>query len=176
VGLHPLLFVWKEVGRMKEDTTARITALLEPLATDHGLELVAVEVIGQAGSPIVRVYLDREGGINIDAIAQSNSWISDALDAGDLVHSSYTLEVSSPGIERPLRKTSDWERFSGKTVVVKTSRPIEGRSTFTGVIAGLEGDEARVTVDETTHRIPLGAVRTARLKVDFDSIDEGKAR
>jgi len=161
---------------VKHDTVARITELLEPLAADHGLELVAVEVVGQAGSPIVRVYFDREGGIDISAIALSNSWVSDALDAGDLVHSSYTLEVSSPGIERLLRKTTDWERFTGKMVVVKTSRPIEGHSTITGVIAGLDGEEALVAVDETTYRIPLDAVRTARLKVDFNAIDEGTAR
>jgi ribosome maturation factor RimP len=161
---------------MKQDTTARIVALLEPLATDHGLELVAVEIVGQAGSPIVRVYLDREGGINIDDIARANSWISDALDAEDIVKSAYTLECSSPGIERLLRKTTDWERFTGKMVVVKTTRPIEGRSTITGTIAGLEGDEALVAVDETTYRIPLDAVRTARLKVDFNAIDEGTAR
>ncbi len=161
---------------MTADTTARITALLEPLATDHGLELCAVEIVGQAGSPIVRVYLDRDGGINIDAIAQANSWVSDALDAEDLVKSAYTLEVSSPGIERPLRKTSDWERFSGSMAVVKTSRPIDGRSTFTGVIAGLEGDTVVLGIEDTTYRIPLDAVRKANLKVDFDSIDEGKTR
>lgn len=161
---------------MTSDTTARITALLEPLAADHGLELVAVEMAGQSGSPIIRVLLDREGGINIDAIASANSWISDELDAADIVQTAYTLEVSSPGIERPLRKTSDWERFSGKLAVVKTSRPIEGRSTFTGTIGGLEGAKALVSVDDVTYRIPLDAVRTARLKVDFDSIDEGKAR
>lgn len=161
---------------MKQDITARIVALLEPLATDHGLELVAVEIVGQAGSPIVRVYLDREGGINIDDIAKANSWISDALDAEDIVKSAYTLECSSPGIERLLRKTTDWERFTGHMVVVKTTRPIEGRSTITGTIAGLDSDEALVAVDETTYRIPLDAVRTARLKVDFNAIDEGTAR
>lgn len=161
---------------MKEDMTARLVALLEPIATDHGLELVAVEIVGQAGSPIVRVYLDREGGINIDDIAKANSWISDALDAEDIAKSAYTLECSSPGIERLLRKTTDWERFTGKMVVVKTSRPIESRSTITGTIAGLDGDEALVAVDETTYRIPLDAVRTARLKVDFNAIDEGTAR
>lgn len=176
MGLHPLLFVWKEVGQVTVDIVARVTALLEPLAADHGLELVAIEMAGHAGSPIIRVLLDREGGINIDAIAQANSWISDELDAADIVQSAYTLEVSSPGIERPLRKTSDWERFSGKTAVVKTSRPIEGRSTFTGVLAGLEGEETLVSIDDVTYHIPLDAVRTARLKVDFDSIDEGKAR
>ncbi len=147
---------------------------LRTACDDHGLSSVPSRS-SAAGSDRPRVP-GRDGGINIDAIAQANSWVSDALDAEDLVKSAYTLEVSSPGIERPLRKTSDWERFSGSMAVVKTSRPIDGRSTFTGVIAGLEGDTVVLGIEDTTYRIPLDAVRKANLKVDFDSIDEGKTR
>ncbi|MCE5191523.1 MAG: ribosome maturation factor RimP [Actinomycetia bacterium] len=161
---------------MTSDTAARLTAILEPLATDHGLELVAVEIVGQPGSRVVRVYLDREGGIDIETIARANAWISDALDDADVVTSGYTLEVSSPGIERPLRKASDWVRFSGRTAVVKTTHPIEGRSTFTGVIGGLEGDTAVIDIEDATFRIPVDAIRKAHLKIDFDTIEEGKTR
>ena len=92
-----------------KDLEGALNALLEPMASDHDLELVAVEVVGHAGSPVVRVLLDSTSGdgISIDAILSANSWVSDALDAADLISTRYTLEVSSPGIERPLRKRSD---------------------------------------------------------------------
>lgn len=161
---------------MSKDLVARLAELLEPMASGHGLEIIAIEVVGQAGSPVVRIYLDREGGVDIDVICSANSWISDALDAADLIPSHYTLEVSSPGIERPLTKRAHWERFTGENATVKTSQAIDGRKTFTGRIAGLEGDDIVLTADSTTYRIPFDAVRKANLKVDFGSIEEGKTR
>ncbi|TDB39106.1 MAG: ribosome maturation factor RimP [Actinobacteria bacterium] len=161
---------------MAKDLAAQLTALLEPLASGHGMEIVAVEVIGQGGAPVVRVYLDKEGGVDIDVICSANSWISDALDAADMIATHYTLEVSSPGIERPLTKRAHWERFIGENATVKTTQPIDGRKTFTGRIDGMDGDDIVLATDSTTYRIPLDAVKKANLKVDFGSIEEGKTR
>jgi ribosome maturation factor RimP len=151
-----------------KDVEARITALLEPEAPRHGLELVAVEVVGTQRHPTVRVYLDRDGGIDIDAIAEANRWVSDLLDADDPIEAGYVLEVSSPGIERPLVKLADYERHIGSEAHVRTSAKVEGRNRFTGTITAVEGDTIVLADGEEAYRLPHPAIAKARLKVDID--------
>ncbi|HET6352474.1 MAG TPA: ribosome maturation factor RimP [Coriobacteriia bacterium] len=154
----------------KTDIARTLEELLEPVAAAHGLELVAVEQAGGRKSMILRVLLDCEGGISLDAICEANAWINDAIDEADLIGGPYTLEVSSPGIDRPLRKPSDFERFAGETVTVKkTARPGEGRLAWTGVLVGLEGESVVLDVDGERVEIALDSVQKARLKgvVDF---------
>lgn len=153
-----------------------LIALLEPLAAEHGLELVTVEVAGGGRHQIVRVYLDREGGIDIEAIAEANAWLSETLDTVPRLSGPYTLEVSSPGIERILRKREDFVRFAGQRVVVHTSKPVDGRSKFTGELVGLEGDDVVITVEEEEHRVPLESIERARLKADFGEAGERSGR
>lgn len=152
---------------MSEDLLVRLELLLAPRAATHGFELVAVEVAGGQGSPIVRVYLDRDGGIDLDAICSANEWISAALDETDPFNGSYTLEVSSPGIDRPLRKLEDFRRFTGSTVTLKT-RAIEGRTRFTGQITEVEGDTIVLDAEETSVRIAFAEIVKANLKGDVD--------
>ncbi len=152
---------------MSEALVARLEALLEPRALQHGYELVAVELAGGQGSPIVRVYLDREGGVDLDAIVAANEWVSATLDDADPIEGAYTLEVSSPGIDRPLRKIEDYQRFAGSVATLKT-RPVEGRTRFTGRIERLDGDVIVLDIDGTSVRIDFGDVRNARLKGDVD--------
>ncbi|MBN2404673.1 MAG: ribosome maturation factor RimP [Coriobacteriia bacterium] len=142
--------------------------LLEPIASEHGFELVTVEIAGADHMPIVRVFLDREQGINLDAVAGTNEWVSEALDEFDGLSGPYTLEVSSPGIERALRTREHFVRFVNSRAKVKTSRPIDGRSAFTGTITAIDGDDVVMDCEGTTCRIPLDAVRKANLKVDID--------
>mgnify|MGYP001084836565 CR=1 FL=1 len=144
-----------------------LIALLEPLVEDHGLELVTVEVTGGQRHQTVRVYLDRDGGIDIDAIAEANAWLSDALDTVSRLSGPFTLEVSSPGIERILRKQSDFTRFAGERVTLQTTRPVEGRSRFTGRLVGVDGDDVVIEQDEQEHRVPFAQIERARLKADF---------
>ena len=153
-----------------------LIALLEPLAEQHGLELVTVETVGGSRSLIVRVYLDREGGIDIDTIARSNDWISEALESVRSLSGPYTLEVSSPGIDRILRTRRDFERFAGHRASVHTARPIDGRARFTGELAGLRGDDVVLLIDGTEHRVPLELIERARLKADLDLGGEGSGR
>jgi len=152
---------------MQIPLTTELIALLEPLAEQHGLELVTVEVAGAGRHSVVRVYLDREGGIDIEAIAEANSWLTDALDGVSRLSGPYTLEVSSPGIERVLRKRSDFERFTGQRVVVHTTSKIDGRSKFTGELVGVQADELVLDVEGQEHRVPFEAIERARLKADF---------
>lgn len=151
----------------------RLAEALEPVADSNGLELVAVEVAGAQRNPIVRVYLDREGGINLDVIAEANAWVGEIVE--NEIAESFTLEVSSPGIERPLTRLSDFERFVGNDAVMQTNRPIGDRRKFTGRIVRVEGGEVVMDVDGTEHRIPHEAISKARLRVEIDFGQEGSS-
>jgi ribosome maturation factor RimP len=124
-----------------------LIALLEPLAGAHGLDLVTVEVVGGHKHQTVRVFLDREGGIDIDAITEANDWLSEALDGVSRLNGPYTLEVSSPGIERVLRKRADFTRFVGQRVSVQLTQAVDGRSKLTGHLVGLDGDTVVLDAD-----------------------------
>ena len=157
---------------MAQPIADELIALLEPLAERHGLELVTVEVAGGARHRIVRVYLDREGGIDIDAIAAANPWISDALDGVERLSGPYTLEVSSPGIDRVLRTRGHFERYVGSRVVLQTSTLVEGRSRLTGTLEALDGDDVVLTIDGTACRVPFDTIERARLKTDLATVGE----
>ncbi len=155
------------------DLATRLTGLLGPKATEAGFELVCVEVAGAVRSPIVRVYLDREDGIDIEAITSANAWVKDALDGYPDTAAGYNLEVSSPGIERPLVTREHFERFAGSKAKVTTKEPVDGRKSFTGTITAVEGDTVVLDLDGTTHNIPLGVIDKARLRVEIDFNKEG---
>ncbi|TLM79496.1 MAG: ribosome maturation factor RimP [Actinobacteria bacterium] len=142
--------------------------MLEAQAAGHELELVAVEVVGATRNPTVRVYLDREGGIDLDAITGANRWISTTVEESGLIGGAFTLEVSSPGIERPLAKPSDFAAHVGERAKVRTSAPVGGRSNFTGTIASADGDAVVIDTDGTTHRVPFAVIARAHLKVDIE--------
>jgi len=152
------------------ELVGKLERALEAEAAKHGLELVAVEQAGGRHQPVIRVLIDREGGIDIDAIAESNSWISEVLDSETGLPGPYVLEVSSPGIDRPLKKPADFERFAGETATVKT-RTSGGRATYTGRIAGVESDGIVLETEDGEHRVAYDNIAKARLKgrVDFGS-------
>lgn len=161
---------------MAHDVANEIEQALAPLALAHGLELVAVEVAGHAGRPVVRVFLDREGGIDLDAIAEANPWVSDAIEATGAIHGSYVLEVSSPGVERPLRTPRDWDRFAGRNAAVALAEPIAGHKKLSGVVAGHEGDDAILEVEGAIVRIPFAQIRKAHLVFDFSPFESKETR
>ena len=152
---------------MSEVLIARLESVLEPEATRQGFELVAVELAGGQGSPILRVYLDRDGGIDLDAVCSANQWVTTLLDQTDPFNGPYTLEVSSPGIDRPLRKLADYVRFTGSDVSMKT-RPIAGVSRHTGRITGVEDETIVLDSDGTSVHVPYADVLSARLKGEVD--------
>lgn len=159
---------------MASDLTSRLTQRVESAAREHGLELVLVEVAGSRRNPLVRIYLDRDGGITIDSIAEANRWIKEIAEAQpELANSHYTLEVSSPGIERPLVKLDDFVRFTGQRAKVSVSPEVDGHKHFIGTIEGVEGDDILLDMDGTAVRIPHAAVTRARLRVEIDINKEG---
>ncbi|MDY0087634.1 MAG: ribosome maturation factor RimP [Coriobacteriia bacterium] len=152
---------------MTQELEERLEQALAPAASRRGIELVAIEIVGVQSQPTLRIYLDREGGISLDAICDANEWISSLLDELDPFEGAYTLEVSSPGIDRPLRKLADFERFIGSVASVRT-RPVEGRTRFVGTITGVGDDLIDIEADDTAFHIPFADVRDARLKGEVD--------
>jgi ribosome maturation factor RimP len=155
---------------------ARLTTALEPEATAHGFELVAIEQSGGRGTPILRVLLDREEGLDLDAVASANAWVSEILDAQEPFEHPYTLEVSSPGIDRPLTKRDDFTRFAGQTLNLKVVSD-EKRKSWTGELVGMEGDKVVLLVDSERVSLPYDSIQKARLKgvVDFGNRREQSA-
>ena len=115
-------------------------AIAERVAIDHGLELVHAEVAGPDNKPIVRIFIDKPAGVTHGDCSEVSLHVGTILDVEDFIHSSYTLEVSSPGLERGLYKRADYERFAGNRARMKTKRAINGQRNFRGKLLGVEGD------------------------------------
>ena len=141
----------------------KLIEVLEPLASKHGLDLVTVEVAGTRKRPVLRVFLDTPaGGITLDELV-------DAQEEAEPFIESYDLEVSSPGIDRPLRKRDDFDRFAGETTVVYL-KPGAARSKFTGISHGLEGDELVLEMEDgTMERLAFDRIKKAHIigQIDF---------
>jgi len=131
------------------------------------VELVTLEEAGSRRQRIVRLYIDRSDGVTHDLCARVSGAVGRALDKADAFEGAYTLEVSSPGIERPLRKRSHFEAQLGKKVYVKTRVPIEGSKIWQGVLLEVGPDEIVVQEAGREARIPLGEIGSAHLIYEF---------
>ena len=140
---------------------------LEPRAAEEGIEIVTVEVTGSKKSPIIRVYIDAEGGVGFDELSGSQAWMGELMDEIDPFPGAYVLEVSSPGIDRPLRTLEHFERFAGEDVVVKTTAPIDGRKSFSGVLKGVSDGNVLVEVDGEKFSVPYETIKKANVKGKF---------
>lgn len=152
-----------------------VVDLVEPLAAGEGYELVDVEFIMARGKPILRLFIDTvppgtpERGVTVEDCTHVSRLVSDVLDVEDVVPGEYMLEVSSPGLFRPLTKAEHYARSLGERIKVKTYEKIEGRKTFTGRLDGRDEDRVVVTVDDgTTFHIPAEAIAKANLEPQFD--------
>lgn len=155
---------------MVKDKAGQILAALEDAAQAHGVDVVDVEVVGATKAPTVRVRIDwadeGRGGISLDDVAAQSGWVSDAIDALDPFPGSFTLEVSSPGLDRPLRRERDFERFAGELVSLTTTAT-EGRRRFTGTLEGLREGSVALATDEGEVLVPLAEVSRCRIKPTF---------
>jgi len=144
---------------------ASVWRVVEPVAYQEGLEIVDVEYVKGGGGMVLRITIDKEGGVTIEDCADFSRLVSDILDATDPVPRPYNLEVSSPGINRPLKRPADFEKFSGERVLVETKVPLDGRKRFKGELLGLEEHEVAVNCHDGVRRIPIEAIKRARLDV-----------
>lgn len=144
---------------------------LEGRASAEGVEIVTLEVVGAKKSPTIRVYIDTDHGVGFDELSAAQAWINEIMDEIDPFPGAYMLEVSSPGIDRPLRTREHFERFAGEQVVVKSTGPIAGRSSFTGTLVGMRGDDVVVQGESEEFSIPYDAVKKANVKGTFEFKD-----
>lgn len=147
---------------------------LAPRAEQEGVEIVTVEVAGAKKAPTIRVYIDTPGGVSFDELSSAQAWINDIMDELDPFPGAYTLEVSSPGIDRPLRTAEHFGRYIGETAVVKTAARINNRSSFTGTIESVDGDVVVLSCDGDSVSIPVDDMKRAHLKgtIDFSERNE----
>lgn len=124
-----------------------VTEIALPVAEKHSFELVDVEFIKEGAHWYLRIYIDKPGGIAIDDCQVVSEEMSDRLDKLDPIEQSYFLEVSSPGLDRPLKKERDFEKFRGETVEVKLFQPIDGKKIFEGELVGLINDRVVLKKD-----------------------------
>jgi len=152
-------------------------ALVRPVVEGAGFELVDVVFHGEGrGRFVLRVTIDRDGGVDLDAMTEVSERISRRLDLEDFGGGRYELEVSSPGIERPLTATAQLVRAVGQTVKVKTTDLIDGAHVHVGTLVAADDDTLTVDVDGVTRHVPTSAVVSARTVVDWAAELKGSAR
>ena len=146
----------------------RIERLIAPTVEGMGYDLVRIAIGGGRGSARLQVMAERKDGaaMTVEDCAEISRTISAVLDVEDPIESSYTLEVSSPGIDRPLTRKADFDRFKGHRAKLEAARPIDGRRKFKGLLKGLEGDEVRIDCDGAEFKVPFGLVQKATLVID----------
>lgn len=151
----------------KPKVTAQVEEMTKPIVESLQLELVEVEYVKEGANWYLRVYIDKPGGVDLDDCQAVSEQLDKLLDEKDPIPSSYILEVSSPGIERPLKKTADYERFAGNLINIKTFAPIDGKKSINGRLIGLEGNEVILEIDGQQLNVPLERIASARLAIEF---------
>ncbi|MBD3670962.1 MAG: ribosome maturation factor RimP [Gammaproteobacteria bacterium] len=146
----------------------KIWSLIQPVVETMDYELVGIEHLSQGRHSVLRVYIDHENGITVDDCASVSHQISGLLDVEEPVQGNYSLEVSSPGLDRPLFTLEHFKRFAGATVQLRLHSPIEGRRKMTATLNGVDGEQVELEVDEQTLHLTLDDIDTARLVPVFD--------
>jgi ribosome maturation factor RimP len=151
---------------MKQDPL-HIGEMLEPGIRSMGYELVGVEYQGGSGGGLLRVYIDSEDGISADDCQKVSYQVSGVLDVKDPIPGHYTLEISSPGLDRMLFRLQDFERFAGQLARVRMSHPINGQRKFKGRLRGLDGDNVVIEQEGQEISLPFDEIEQARLVPEF---------
>jgi ribosome maturation factor RimP len=148
-------------------TTIELHKLIEPVVEGLGYELVGIEYTGNQQG-VLRVYIDHEQGVGVGDCQKVSYQVSGVLDVEDPIAGQYSLEISSPGLDRPLFKAADFERFSGQQAVIRLLAPVDGRRKYTGTLQGLEDNQV-VLLTETGEELGflLEQIDRARLVPDF---------
>ncbi|MBI3811597.1 MAG: ribosome maturation factor RimP [Nitrospirae bacterium] len=156
---------------MAQETKAnmdRIREVVLPILESMGLELIDLELSGRGKGSHLRIFIDKPGGIMVEDCEQVSRYVGHALDVADPIPSSYMLEVSSPGLDRPLRKVEDYQRSTGKLVRLKLARPMDGTWVIIGRLQGLHEDHVAIKPDDGDPvRVALTEIAHARLEVEW---------
>ena len=167
MGFRAHFFLAKEKKLKFEPLLQQIHQTIEPILQSQGLELIDVEYKREAQGWVLRVYLDREGGITVEDCAEASRELGAILEVRDLIPNRYVLEVSSPGLTRPLKKPEDFDKYQNRSVKIKLSTPLEGRRNFKGKLLGLREDKVCLESERQVFEIPIQNIAKANLELDF---------
>ncbi len=154
-----------------DPTLTRVWQLAAPLAEGEGMEIVDIDFRheGSRGGRVLRLYLDKEGGPNMDDLSRVSRQLSELLDAQDTIEGAYTLEVSSPGINRPLKRPAHFARFVGKRIRVRTRDLIDGRRSFLGILGQVVEDSVILTQEGKRYQIPFSMIEKSNYEHDWSA-------
>ena len=151
----------------REEYEQKTETLLEPIITRLGFELVDVEYVKEGGQWYLRAYIDKPGGITVDDCEAVSREFSDILDEKDYIEDSYIMEISSPGLDRPLKKEKDFARSIGKLVEIRTYRPIEKQKEFCGELTAYDNNSVTIDEEGTPRTFDKKDIALVRLAIDF---------
>ena len=152
----------------KEEYEQKAEAMLLPIVDEHGFELVDVEYVKEGGNWYLRAYIDKEGGIAVDDCEVVSRRLGDWLDEKDFIEDSYILEVSSPGLGRPLKKEKDYVRSMGKELEIRTYRAIDRQKEFFGVLSAYDENSVTITMEDGSEQtLKKSEIALIRLAFDF---------
>ena len=152
---------------METEVEHALSKIVEPIVISHGMELVDVEYRREARGWVLRIYIDKEGGVTLDDCVLVNNEAGPVIDVEDLIQSPYTLEVSSPGLNRALKKERDFERFKDRSVKIRIHDAVGTRRSFRGRLLGCTKGLIKVEVDGHVLDIPLSNVAHANLELEL---------
>ncbi|MFA4874010.1 MAG: ribosome maturation factor RimP [bacterium] len=158
----------------RKEILAKVEGLVAPVLANLGYDLIEREIVFDSGRWVLRLFIDREGGVTIDDCVRASHSIEDLVAVEDVVPVRYDLEVSSPGIFRPLRRPADFEKYAGMRVRVRTAEPIDGRSNFKGILERVEGGAITIIIDGDRYQVPIDAIEKARLEPE-ELLPKGKS-
>ena len=145
-----------------------MTSLFEPVVESMGYELVGVEYLGGSGHATLRVYIDRDSGVDLDDCAAISHQLSGILDVEEPISQAFDLEISSPGINRPLFKLADYEKYIGREAKIKLNLGLQGRKNFRGELLGVAGaNTVKINVDGEHFDLPFADIAKANLMGEF---------
>ncbi len=149
------------------DNIERIIKLIEPIVTEESCELIDVDLTSDFGQRVLRVYIDKDGGVELGDCTRVSHAIEDLLEVEDAITGAYNLEVSSPGLNRPLRLLSHFQKAVGKIVNVVAKEKLNGRKNYKGILKGVDDGDLVITIDNADFSVPLDQVAKARLVYKF---------
>lgn len=168
-GFAPTFYFGRRTDRMKHLIDERVKKIAAQAAAENDLELVHTQIVGASKNLTVRIFIDKAGGVTHDDCSTVSRHLDRILDQEDFIPGNYTLEVSSPGLERELYSLEDFEKFTGNLAKVKTNQPIDGQRNFRGRIGSVAGEEI-IFEDKTrgTVRFSFSQIAKANLEIDLE--------
>jgi ribosome maturation factor RimP len=153
---------------MEREVVDRVRAIIHSIVLNEGMELVEIEYRRESSGWVLRLILDKEGGVTLDDCTRVSQEAGRSLDVEDVIQPPYTLEVSSPGLTRPLKTEKDFIKYRGRLIKLRTVDPIQDRRQFKGRLLGVSENRVEIEVDGGIFQIPLSNVAKANLEIDQD--------